>query len=175
MNGALLLNKLDQQLCSLAKTLAPIGGFTTLRPRFDRQLFHCQSTCLMDYLTEARENFVCLQAACKQQERDKVAWFADRLSHQIAALTRESATWSLRTADTAHLKVGKLHEEILKHQDFERRLQEMVDIREQQLAQETTFQGQQERHREVDLYQKRLARCREALAKLNRRLALRTR
>ncbi|BDH46788.1 primosomal replication protein N'' [Salmonella enterica subsp. enterica serovar Choleraesuis] len=175
MNSTLLLTKLEHQLDELAKTLAPIADNQALRPRFDRQLFHSQSTRLTDYLTEARDSFSKLEAACQQDEPARAAFLAERLSNQIAALTRESATWSLRAADSAHLKLGTLHADILRHQEYERRLQAMVASRQALLAGETTLSGQQARHREVEVYQQRLARCREALAKLNRRLALRTR
>lgn len=172
MKYRVLLFKLDQQLVALTTELAPIKDNQTLHPRFDRQLFSNGSTRMADYLAEALQSYQRLQAACDQGDSDKVAWLAGHLSNQIVALRREGATWQLRAADGAHLYSGQLHQDILRHQVYEQRLLAMVIERENRLANVTTFMGQQQCQREVDVYRQRLARCRQALDALNRRLAI---
>ena len=63
----------------------------------------------------------------------------------------------------------------IQHQDFERRLREMVAERRARLARATDLVEQQTLHREVEAYEARLARCRHALEKIENRLARLTR
>ena len=64
---------------------------------------------------------------------------------------------------------------LAEHQDFERRLREMVAERRARLARVTDLVEQQTLHREVEAYEARLARCRHALEKIENRLARLTR
>ena len=128
MKTAQLLQTLNNQLSELAAQVAPLAEHATLSPRFDRQLFHTRSTLMQAYLAEAQHNFNQLRQAVERQQLPQVVWIAERLAAQIAALRRETATWSLR-----------------------------------RLA------------READVYNGRLARCRQALDKIENVLARLTR
>ena len=97
MKTAQLLQTLNDQLSELAALVAPLAEHATLSPRFDRQLFHTRSTLMQDYLAEARQNFSQLSQAVERQQLPQVVWIAERLAAQIAALRRETATWSLRS------------------------------------------------------------------------------
>lgn len=101
MKTAQLLQTLNDQLSELAALVAPLAEHATLSPRFDRQLFHTRSTLMQAYLAEAQHNFNQLRQAVERQQLPQVVWIAERLAAQIAALRRETATWSLRSWDHA--------------------------------------------------------------------------
>ncbi|EOL9910385.1 primosomal replication protein PriC, partial [Escherichia coli O157:H7] len=83
--------------------------------------------------------------------------------------------WSLREWDSAPPQIARWQRKRIQHQDFERRLREMVAERRARLARVTDLVEQQTLHREVEAYEARLARCRHALEKIENRLARLTR
>ena len=161
MKTAQLLQTLNDQLSELAALVAPLAEHATLSPRFDRQLFHTRSTLMQAYLAEAQHNFNQLRQAVERQQLPQVVWIAERLAAQIAALRRETATWSLRSWDHASPTLS--------------RLLAMRDQRQRQLAQATSLDEQQRLGKEVEAYSGRLARCRQALDKIENVLARLTR
>lgn len=104
-----------------------------------------------------------------------MVWIAERLAAQIAALRRETATWSLRSWDHASPTLSRWQRRRLQHQEYERRLLAMRDQRQRQLAQATSLDEQQRLGKEVEAYIGRLARCRQALDKIENVLARLTR
>ncbi len=104
-----------------------------------------------------------------------MAWIAERLAAQIAALRRETATWSLRSWDDASPTLSRWQRRRLQHQEYERRLLAMRDQRQKLLTQTTSLEEQQRLAREADVYNGRLARCRQALDKIENVLARLTR
>ncbi|EMQ1182970.1 primosomal replication protein N'' [Klebsiella variicola] len=177
MKTAQLLQTLNDQLSELAALVAPLAKHATLSPRFDRQLFHTRSTLMQDYLAEARQNFSQLSQAVERQQLPQVVWIAERLAAQIAALRRETATWSLRSWDHASPTLSRWQRRRLQHQEYERRLLAMRDQRQRQQAQAqaTSLDEQQRLGKEVEAYSGRLARCRQALDKIENVLARLTR
>ncbi|CCM90875.1 Primosomal replication protein N prime prime [Klebsiella pneumoniae subsp. pneumoniae ST258-K28BO] len=163
MKTAQLLQTLNDQLSELAALVAPLAEHATLSPRFDRQLFHTRSTLMQAYLAEAQHNFNQLRQAVERQQLPQVVWIAERLAAQIAALRRETATLS------------RWQRRRLQHQEYERRLLAMRDQRQRQLAQATSLDEQQRLGKEVEAYSGRLARCRQALDKIENVLARLTR
>ncbi len=107
MKTTRLLHSLEEQLARLAAEVAPLANHATLSARFDRQLFRTRSTLMQAYLDEARHNFSKLQQAVAHQQLPQVAWLAERLSAQIVAISRETATWSLRSWDSAASGLGR--------------------------------------------------------------------
>ena len=91
MKTARLLHSLENQLAELAAQVAPMANHATLSPRFDRQLFRTRSTQMQAYLNEARDGFTALKQAAERQQLAQVAWLAERLVAQIAAINRETA------------------------------------------------------------------------------------
>ena len=153
MKTALLLEKLEGQLATLRQRCAPVAQFATLSARFDRHLFQTRATTLQACLDEAGDN----------------------LAAQLEAIAREATAWSLREWDSAPPKIARWQRKRIQHQDFERRLREMVAERRARLARVTDLVEQQTLHREVAAYEARLARCRHALEKIENRLARLTR
>src|SRR5690606_14426806 len=140
----------------------------TLKPRFDRQLFHTRSTLMKDYLDEAQTNLDELRQSVNDGKHEQVAWLAEHLTSQITALHREIAAWPLRTWDSASPGLGKWQRKRLEHQEFERRLFEMKREREARLNNSETLEEQQLLMREIDALDGRLVRCRQALDEIER-------
>lgn len=175
MKTTRLLQTLKNQLADLAAQVAPLANHATLSPRFDRQLFRTRDTQMQSYLDEAQQNFAELQQAVTHQQLPQVIWLAERLAAQIAAISRETATWSLRSWDSASSTLNRWQRRRLQHQEYERRLLAMRNDRQRQLAQATTLADQQRLAKEVDAYAGRLARCRDALENIENVLARLTR
>lgn len=175
MKTTRLLQTLENQLAQLTVQLAPLAQHATLSARFDRQLFRTRSTLMQACLEEAQQHFAELRQAVENQQLPQVSWLAERLVAQIAALNREAATWSLRQWDSASPGLQRWQRRRLQHQEYERRLLAMRNDRQRQLAQATTLEDQQRLAKEVDAYAGRLARCRDALEKIEAVLARITR
>lgn len=168
MKTALLLEKLEGQLATLRQRCAPVAQFATLSARFDRHLFQTRATTLQACLDEAGDNLAALRHAVEQQQLPQVAWLAEHLAAQLEAIAREASAWSLREWDSAPPKIARWQRKRIQHQDFERRLREMVAERRARLARVTDLVEQQTLHREVEAYEARLARCRHALEKIEK-------
>ncbi|MGL5699633.1 MAG: primosomal replication protein N'' [Kluyvera sp.] len=175
MKTALLLQTLEQQLQRLQQRIAPLAAHATLSARFDRQLFKTHSTQMQAYLDEAHAHFEELKHAVEQQQLPQVAWLAERLAAQIEAINRESEAWSLRVWDNASPGVRRWQRKRLETQEFERRLLEMKQQRQQQYQQATTLDAQQRLAREITAFDGRITRCRQALQEIERILARMTR
>lgn len=175
MKTTRLLHTLENQLAQLAAQVAPLAHHATLSARFDRQLFRTRSTLMRAYLEEAQQHFAELQQAVARQQLPQVAWLAERLVAQIAALSRETATWPLRSWDSTSPGLNRWQRRRLQHQEYERRLLAMRNDRQRQLTQATTLAEQQRLAKEVDAYAGRLARCHDALEKIEGVLARLTR
>lgn len=163
MKSDALLQTLEQQLATLRQQAAPLAQHATVSARFDRHLFQTRSTRMQAYLDEAAENLAALRHAVQASRLQQVAWLAEHLAAQMAALNRESAVWPLRQWDHASPAVARWQRRRLQHQEYERRLLAMKQEREQRLRTVTTLVEQQRLHKEVDAYAGRLARCRRAL------------
>lgn len=175
MKSTLLLQTLEQKLVLLAKEIEPLSQHATVGPRFDRHLFRTRSTLMRAYLNEARENLHALRHAVESQQLPQVAWLAEQLTSQVAALVRESATWSLRSWDAAKPSINKWQRQRLQHQEFEQRLLNMKREREERVTQVATLAEQQQLHKEIIAFEERIRRCRHALDKIERVLAHLTR
>lgn len=170
-----LTEKLDARIAELAAQIAPVAAHRALSPRFDRQLFHTRSTRMGDCLREIEENGQRLKALITRNSTEQVAWLAQHLVDQIAALSREAATSELRRFDAAPGALAKLNEKLLQHQDYERRLLAMKNARAARLACVQTLVEQQRLVRELEALDGRLERCRDALTKITRAVERRTR
>lgn len=175
MNTALLLEKLECQLAIVRQHCAPVAQYATLSARFDRQLFQTRATTLQACLDEAKSHLTALRHAVEQEQLPQVAWLAEHLAAQLEAIAREAAAWSLREWDSAPPGIARWQRKRIQHQEFERRLREMVTERKARLAKATDLTEQQALYREVEAYEGRLARCRHALEKIENKLARLTR
>lgn len=175
MKTTLLLQTLKTQFGRLEAEVAPLAGHATVSARFDKQLFHGNSLYLADCLKEAQENLQALQSAVDKKQQPQVAWLSQHLVAQLEAIARESATWSLRAWDSGSPALTRWQRKRLQHQEYERRLLAMKQEREQQLRLADTLSEQQRLTREIEAFEGRLTRCRNALQGIEKVLAQMTR
>lgn len=169
MNSHKLLLALEQQLAQLSQAVAPLADQPVAGSRFDRQLFQSHGTRLRDYLEEVANNVHILRQLVADQRIERVAFVTEKLVAQIGALQRELSTQALRKQErTLKPAPPDLYQKLAQHQDYERRLNLMVQDRESQLDRAVSLQEQQQLQREIAALEGRLARCRQALMRLER-------
>lgn len=174
MKTAQLLQTLNDQLSELAALVAPLAEHATLSPRFDRQLFHTRSTLMQAYLAEAQHNFNQLRQPSSASSCRKWSGLPSVWRHKSPRCAVKPPR-SLRSWDHASPTLSRWQRRRLQHQEYERRLLAMRDQRQRQLAQATSLDEQQRLGKEVEAYNGRLARCRQALDKIENVLARLTR
>ncbi|MCW2474733.1 MULTISPECIES: primosomal replication protein [unclassified Symbiopectobacterium] len=171
MNRHHFLQALEHQLVLLAQAVAPLADRPLAYSRFDRQLFQSHGTRLRDYLSEVEQNFQSLRHLVTENRTERVAFMTEKLVAQIGALQRELSTQALRRQEKTPVAIASdLYQKLAEHQDYERRLNLMIQDRESQLDRATTLSAQQQLQREVAALEGRLARCRQALARLERQV-----
>ncbi|NPE59991.1 primosomal replication protein [Dickeya dadantii] len=170
METQALLAVLERQIDTLARDVEPIAARQAPRSRFDRQLFSCYGTRLGDYLDEIRHNYQHLQQYVQEQRLDRVAFMAEKLLAQITALQRELATQPLREQEPATPEPQDRYQKLAEYQGYERRLLAMIQDRESMLATQSQLSEQQRLQRELAALEGRLARCRQALSRLERQI-----
>jgi primosomal replication protein N'' len=138
-------------------------------PRFDRQLFSTAGTRLADYLQETERNLQLFCACDNAQER---VWLADKLVNQIAALQREASTQQLRLRRERPIASPR-QQKLEEYREYERRLQAMIDQREQRLALAESLAQQQQLKQDLEVLEGRMARCRQAISAVSWALSLR--
>ena len=165
------LQALEQQLALLAQAVTPLADRPLAYSRFDRQLFQSHGTRLRDYLSEVEQNFQALRHLVEEDRAERVAFMTERLVAQIGALQREISTQALRRQEKTPVAIASdLYQKLAEHQDYERRLNLMIQDRESQLDRAVTLSAQQQLQREVAALEGRLARCRQALVRLERQV-----
>ncbi|MCD4621591.1 primosomal replication protein [Proteus mirabilis] len=90
---------------------------------------------------------------------------------QHKLLTRELSTQTLRKQEnqlSQRKKSVDLYQKLAQHQDYERRLQSMIQDRELALTQAQGFVRQQELQKEIAALENRLARCKSALVSIEK-------
>ncbi|HEY1843452.1 MAG TPA: primosomal replication protein [Buttiauxella sp.] len=175
MKTASLLQALDARVAELAAAIEPLSMQRAAQARFDNKLFSTRSTQLKDYLAEVKANFAQLELSVKTGKTEQVAFVAERLVAQIAALTRELATWKMRESEPQKPVPENLYEKLSTHQDYERRLQAMISDRESRLGMQTTLAAQQQLQQEIAAQEGRLQRCRQAITRIERAIERRER
>ncbi|HKS34245.1 MAG TPA: primosomal replication protein PriC, partial [Enterobacteriaceae bacterium] len=116
MKTARLLQTLERQLAELRQQVMPLADHTALSARFDRQLFRTRSTQLRACLNEADDNLQALRQAVDEARLPQVAWLAEHLACQMAAISREAASWSLRGWDSPSPGIARWQQKRLQHQ-----------------------------------------------------------
>ncbi|MGL5007677.1 MAG: primosomal replication protein PriC [Plesiomonas sp.] len=143
-------------------------------PRFAQTLFKCYSPRLTDCVKELAVNLDQLDHA---KTAAQVAFLADIVTAQFTALQREISTQTLRQQERVHTKpahnrknYAEVYDEFTKHQEYERRLTEMIRIKESNLNRCETLAQQRTLQQEIAAYEGRLQRCKSALQKIERRI-----
>ncbi|SPX56106.1 primosomal replication protein N'' [Klebsiella pneumoniae] len=166
MKTAQLLQTLNDQLSELAALVAPLAEHATLSPRFDRQLFHTRSTLMQAYLAEAHTTLTSSARPSSASSCRKWSGLPSVWRHKSPRCAVKPPPGPCASWDHASPTLSRWQRRRLQHQEYERRLLAMRDQRQRQLAQATSLDEQQRLGKEVEAYSGRLARCRQALDKI---------
>ena len=143
---------------------------------FAHSVFATKSLKLCDYVDEIKEAFARLPSPDK---RHAYAFALEKLSTQIEAVIKvlkSTPVWAKENKFTKPKKAKvykqavkkimqsshELYQELSQNHEFERRLQEMIDIRKQQLASASEAEASKI-NQEILALHARLGRCRKAI------------
>lgn len=143
---------------------------------FAHSVFATKSLKLCDYVDEIKDAFARLPSPDK---RHAYAFALEKLSTQIEAVIKvlkSTPVWAKENKYTKPKKAKvykqavkkimqsshELYQELSQNHEFERRLQEMIDIRKQQLASANSTQASKI-NQEILALHARLGRCRKAI------------
>ncbi|NDL65035.1 primosomal replication protein PriC [Acerihabitans arboris] len=168
MHSSKLLTALSDRFDALAGRVDAAGHERVAQSRFDHQLFQTRGTRLDDYLAESRQTLQRLTLTVEQGHTERVAWLAQRLIDQMTALARELATLDLRRGQPAKAAPVDYYARLNEHQDYERRLVTMIRDRDSLRQSTGDSARQQQLQQEIAALEGRLARCRQALARIER-------
>ncbi|SON49058.1 primosomal replication protein [Vibrio tapetis] len=166
------LNDLDLQ----AKKLDAQRG-EHHKPLFDEQLFHGGSTLLSPCIDEARATFEALNK--ENLTKTRASFLAEHMVAQIAAITRELSTVSIRSNEIKHSSyyrkpINQLYQELSQHNEWERRLKLQVHNKQAEMEQAPAYLQRQIQNVLMTAEQ-RLARCQQAKVSLENRIHYRER
>jgi len=143
---------------------------------FAHSVFATKSLKLCDYVDEIKEAFARLPSPDK---RHAYAFALEKLSTQIEAVIKvlkSTPVWAKENKFTKPKKAKvykqavkkimqsshELYQELSQNHEFERRLQEMIDVRKQQLASASEAEASKI-NQEILALHARLGRCRKAI------------
>lgn len=149
--------------------------------RFDRTLFQCNSKLLLPCVKELNQTFNELAKEIDSTGKNTpstIEYLSERLLNQISAIQREIATVGLRRKEPKVFIKGytldDLYQQLSQHQDWERRLQQMLLDKSDTLTSSVPEHRQAIQQQIINLEQ-RLARCQQAKNQLEKKIALRER
>ncbi len=141
---------------------------------FDESLFHCKSHLLYPCVEELEQTLNELKKfqTEKIEQPQRVAYLCDRLVNQLSAIQRELATKRLRSGESknaysSYRPISQLYQDLAQHQEWERRLQEMLMDKQQQIEnmpQHRRLPAQQA----ILTLEQRLSRCQAARQKIEK-------
>ncbi|WP_162046642.1 primosomal replication protein [Vibrio taketomensis] len=174
-----LISTLDQ----LAIQAADIDRSRGEQPQalFDDRLFHGSAKLLVPCVKETKST---LETLIREQETGKLTtlraeYLSERLFAQMSAIQRELATQAIRKKAPQHHSfyqkpINVIYQELAQHQDWERRLMEMVIDKQNALNSAPPF-AQQQAQQALLVTEQRLERCRAAKIKLENQITYRER
>ena len=172
------LNNLLEQLKQNAAQLDRRRG-EHHQPLFDEVLFHCHGKLLTPCVQEAQST---LTTILREQDAGKLTqpraeYLTERLLAQISAIQRELSTQAIRKSEPKHSSyyrkpISDLYHDLAQHQEWERRLMEMVRDKQYALDSAPAFQKQVAQTALLTVEQ-RLKRCQDAKAKIEKQITYR--
>ncbi|QIQ21335.1 primosomal replication protein PriC [Zophobihabitans entericus] len=174
-NAEYLLHQLEKQIALLGQQLSQSKWKQVNESRFDPQLFltthePAHKISLAHYLTEIEQNFDFLKETVATQQTEKVAYIAEKLVNQIAALHRELATQQLRLEEPKAVYTETPYQVHSRYLDYQRRLVTMRIEQEEKLQQARAYAEKQQIQTQLAALENRITRCNAAIAKLERQL-----
>ncbi|NOH79535.1 prepilin peptidase [Vibrio sp. RE86] len=150
-------------------------------PLFDEQLFQCKATLLVPCVEETQQT---LTSLIREEETGKLTptraeYLTERLISQIEAIQRELATTKIRRHEPKHNSyyqkpINELYQNLAQHQEWERRLKEMVSEKEHQLKHAPAFQKPTLKNA-LAATEQRLSRCQESKLRIEKQITYRER
>ncbi|MFQ1016936.1 primosomal replication protein PriC [Gilliamella sp. Occ3-1] len=155
-----LLTILQKQIDKLEQQINLANEQQFQEPYFDEQLFQTNKivTDKTFYLEKIKQTYQVLVANIKLEKVEQITFLSDKLVNQIAALTRELATQSLRKKGFQNIIAETLAQKHMRHLDYLRRLQEMKY--ELELSPEIINQSK------IAALDNRIYRCEQAIKKI---------
>ncbi len=145
-------------------------------PLFDERLFSCRSRLLVPCVKEAKAT---LGTLLREQNEGKLTalraeYITERLVAQISAIQREISTTKIRKNEIKHSShfrkpINVLYQELAQHQEWARRLREMVLDKEKAVETAPSF-ARAEAQKVLLATEQRLERCEAALVKLENQI-----
>ncbi|WP_423839681.1 primosomal replication protein [Vibrio mytili] len=175
------IEQLSQNLDHMAKQAAVLDRQRGEHhvPLFDERLFSCRSRLLTPCVKEAKATLATIlrEQAENMLTSQRAEYLTERLVAQISAMQREISTTKIRKNEIKHSShfrkpINALYQELAQHQEWARRLREMVLDKERALASATSFQ-RAEAQKVLLATEQRLARCEAALLKLENQITYR--
>ena len=148
-------------------------------PLFDERLFSCRSRLLTPCVKEAKATLATITREQRENmlTAQRAEYLTERLVAQISAMQREISTTKIRKNEIKHSShfrkpINVLYQELAQHQEWARRLREMVFEKEQAVAHSPSF-NRAEAQKALLATEQRLARCEAALLKLENQITYR--
>ncbi|CAH0540624.1 primosomal replication protein [Vibrio marisflavi] len=146
---------------------------------FDERLFHGKARLLVPCVEEAQAT---LSSLTREQQTEKLTrqhaeFLTQRLVAQIEAIQRELSTLSIRKKEPKHRhyfrkSIHRLYQDLAQHQEWERRLKEMVRAQELAVSQ-ASFSQQAQAQQTLIKTEQRLKRCQDSKLKLEKQITFR--
>ncbi|WP_394128253.1 primosomal replication protein [Vibrio hepatarius] len=180
------MSKIHQLKSTLEELAVQAAGLDRQRGEhhlalFDERLFRCKAKLLVPCVKETQST---LQSIIREEEAGKLTtmraeYLTERLFAQVSAIQRELATTKIRKNEPKHKSyfqkpINELYQHLSQHQDWERRLMEMVRDKELALQYAPPFQ-QQAAQQDLLTTEQRLKRCQEAKLKIEKQITYRER
>lgn len=149
------------------------------QPLFDEWLFSTDSSLLSPCVEETRH---LLDTFVQEKEddcltTDQAEYLTEKLLAQITAIQKELSTQAIRSNEIRHgshfkRPINLLYQDLAQHQEWERRLKELVRQKEKELDQVPSNMRQQAL-KALIAAEKRLERCAEATQKIEKQIVRR--
>ncbi|MZI92782.1 prepilin peptidase [Vibrio sp. CAIM 722] len=150
-------------------------------PLFDDILFHCHAKLLTPCVQETKSTLESLirEQDSKRLTQSRAEYLTERLLAQISAIQREISTTSVRSHEPKHASyyrkpISTLYQELAQHQEWERRLADMVQDKQYALD-NAPFNEKQIAQSALLAVEQRLKRCQTAKTKLENQITYRER
>lgn len=175
-------SSIEMMLEQLSKTAAEIDsrrGEQRL-PLFDERLFGCRSRYLIPCINETKSTLGSIQREEKAGllTSQRAEYLTQMLVAQIEAVQREVATQRIRSNEprpkgSYRKPISDMYQDLAQHQEWERRLGQMVREQEHAVNNCHSFTQQQGLQKTLLTTEKRLQRCKDAMKRLEQQITYR--
>ncbi|MBD1557902.1 prepilin peptidase [Vibrio sp. S9_S30] len=148
---------------------------------FDERLFHCKARLLVPCVQELESTF---QSILREQENGRLTplraeHLTTKMLAQLEAIQRELSTQTIRESEIKHSRpfqkpINQLYQEMAQHQEWERRLEELV-VEKARALESVPEHMQTQAQQTLMAAEQRLNRCQESKLKIENQITYRER